>query len=70
MRHLGLLLQESGEEVICGIERLQPPLEDKKIVHLIRENYQLVMHIARPQQVDEADGLPELDVAVVVALDQ
>ena len=47
---------------------LQPPRVEQRLVRVVGDHDQLVGHVVRAQQLDEADRLREVDVAVVVAV--
>src|SRR3954471_10395270 len=61
-----MAIEEVGGGVISG----QPVAIQKKIVDIVGENQLFERYAARAQPGDEIDGLREIDIAIVVAVDE
>src|SRR5262249_23332150 len=65
-RALQLTLEEPHRPLI----RLSPATVQQKVVDLVRKDQFLYIHLSFPQSISEYDGLVELYVAVIIALNQ
>ena len=52
-----VVLEEAREEIIHRIEGYQPFFMHEEIVNLVGEDYQLVMHSVRPQELNQTRRL-------------
>src|SRR5438876_8783185 len=60
----GLLAQKLVQERLHAAERVHPPAMQQRFVRVVRKDDELVVDVARAQQLDEAGRLLERHVAV------
>src|SRR5215831_10983525 len=65
-----VLLQVLVEEDLHAIPDRHPAAVKQRFVRVVGHHEQLVRHLVRAEQIDEAHHLREVDVAVVVSLNQ
>ena len=65
---LSFLYQEPPEEVLCGIPRQEPFVENQKVVDLVWEYDEFKVNIVGSQGLHQTYGLREGNVSVVVSV--
>src|SRR5258708_31095614 len=69
-RNCLFLLEVLIEKYLHPIPQRQPALVEQRLVRVVRHHEELVRHMVSAEQIDQADRLREVHVAVVVSMNE